>query len=489
LQFKHKEHTIFPWKKESNFYYRGKVNFSKYNGDWQEFLYAQEGNFILYYEDDDFIIAASDVCASFSLLYSESKMIITDDETVIDYSNDEISINQKLHYRYAFGTLGANTLLEDWKFLLPGQYLFLDKSGNSISVHYYTYFGKRPQLVKSLGEILDSFITNFLWENKGNQIVLPLSGGYDSRCLAALLKLHNAQNVICLTYGKRDSAESRIAEQVAKNLDFPWHFVAYDTSLFQQYFSNEFRNYQHQSHLFHAVPYEQDYFALQYLIERGVVREPFVVMSGFGGDFISGCHYTKGKIKEMATYIVDKHYGMIEESQACVNDMHTYLAFLPNSGWNSYQQWLLENRKTKFLLSSMKAIEMLGGEWSLPFFDRDFMAFFDQLDYEDKLKQNYYIKFLFEKYFEPLQIAILKDEEDTHYDPLFSLKASLKKVIPVPILKYIKYKKAINPLNDRCNMNELYEMIWEKMPESRAQKDYNINKLQSEYILKKFIEK
>ncbi len=487
MQIKHKEHTIFPWKNKGNFLYRGNLDFSKFNGDWQDFLNVQKGHFVLYYEDDDAIIAASDVCASFSLLYSKTLLLITDDVSVISYTNEDISIHQKLHYRYAFGTLGVNTLLEDWKFLLPGQYLYFDKSNLSFSVNYYTYFGKGPHVSSSLGVIFDSFITQFISDNRDKQIVLPLSGGYDSRCLAALLKLHNVQNVICVTYGKIDSSESIIAEQVARNLGFPWHFVAYDSVLFQKYFSEDFHSYQKQAHLFHAVPYEQDYFALQYLLEIGIIKKPFVVLSGFGGDFISGCHYTKGKIDDWASYIVDKHYGLIEERQECIRDIKNYLAQLPNSGWEAYQQWLLENRKTKFLLSSMVAVEQMGGEWSLPFFGRDFIAFFDQLDYEFKIKQQYYIDFLFEYYFKPLHIAIPKDKDDTHYDPLFSMKLSLKKIIPVSVLKRIKYVKAAKPETDRCNMNVLYEMIFEKMQYKKIQKDYNINKLQAEYLLQEFI--
>jgi len=487
LHFKNKNHTVNPWKKQGGFWFRGCLSATNAPLNWSVFLNEQEDNFAMYYEDEEVIVAATDVCASFPLIYSEKYNCITDDVSVVSYDKSNFATIQLLHYGYAFGTLGKHTLLEDWNVLLPGQYLLLDKQNDSLSVNYYSYFGNRISIEKSLSQIFDHIITRFLKRYEGRQIILPLSGGYDSRCLAALLKQRGVENVICVTYGRKESSEVRIAKKVAETLQYQWHFVEYNEKIFLRYFENEFKQYQHEAHLFYVVPYEQDYFALAELKDKGLIKKPFVVMSGFGGDFVSGCHYTNGNIKDWATYIVDKHYGVIAHRRECIIDMENYLIAQPNKEWNAYQQWLLENRKSKFLLSGMRGIESLGGEWSLPFFDREFMAYFDTLDYHQKLKQSFYVNFLFTQYFIPLGININKDKDDTHYDSLFTLKFLLKKITPKPLLRIIKVKKAKAANADRCNMNLLYEMIYKELGDEGILKDYNINSLQATYILRKVL--
>lgn len=87
------------------------------------------------------------------------------------------------------------------------------------SYHYSENPTSTPaELEKTFSDSLDTVLTRLLENSKGRQLVIPLSGGLDSRLLAAWLKKLKAPNIKTFTYGKPDSPETSISEQVASAL-------------------------------------------------------------------------------------------------------------------------------------------------------------------------------------------------------------------------------------------------------------------------------
>ena len=70
--------------------------------------------------------------------------------------------------------------------------------------------------------ILRDTIQRLIKFANGRQIIVPLSGGYDSRLVASLLKQANYQNILCFTYGKKSSPEVIISKKVANKIFFYW---------------------------------------------------------------------------------------------------------------------------------------------------------------------------------------------------------------------------------------------------------------------------
>ena len=60
-----------------------------------------------------------------------------------------------------------------------------------------------------------------------HQIVVPLSGGYDSRLVLAGLVAAGYRDLVTFTYGQPGSGEVRVSQRTAAALGVPWHGVAY----------------------------------------------------------------------------------------------------------------------------------------------------------------------------------------------------------------------------------------------------------------------
>jgi asparagine synthase (glutamine-hydrolysing) len=485
LQIQLSKYKINPWIEYAQSHIRGEISKRHDNESWSEYFERQDTFFAFIYEDDNKIVAAADIVCSFPLVYSHKYKIITDK---IECIKSEESINdvQKLHFQYAFSTLGSNTLFPEWQTILPGQYIVYNKKDDLLTKHYYTLCGERQKTNKNIKEIFHDIEEKIEFRCKNKQVILPLTGGYDSRCIAAILYQKNIKNVLCITYGKEDSYEVKTAKHIAQKLGFEWLFIPFDKDVFAYYFSDEYQKYSTSSHLYRAVPYEQDQLALAYLLKNNKLKDAYIVLSGFGGDYISGCHFTKNSVYNISNYVIDKHYGIITSQEKILikKSLEGYFKNLPLSYPNNYQQWLLENRKSKFLLSALRGFEFLGGEWHLPFFDKTLMSFFDNLPFEEKLQQKYYVDFIFENYFKPLEIAILKPKSESHYYANYTIKSLIKSVLPQKLISEYKLRKFKNEKFDNCNMNLLYTLIYEKLEDKSIAFDYNINKIHALYLLK-----
>ena len=91
----------------------------------------------------------------------------------------------------------------------------------------------------------DTFSRLISWLD-GRQAVIPLSGGYDSRLIALMLKELGYNNVLCFTYNTGGAKwEVDISRRVAKNLGFCWHYVHSNPCLsYWWYRSDALRCYQ-----------------------------------------------------------------------------------------------------------------------------------------------------------------------------------------------------------------------------------------------------
>lgn len=70
------------------------------------------------------------------------------------------------------------------------------------------------------------------------EIVVPLSGGLDSRTIVYYLKKLGCKNVICLSYGRKSSFEVKISKQVAERLGYKWILCEYTAQKWKDLYSS-----------------------------------------------------------------------------------------------------------------------------------------------------------------------------------------------------------------------------------------------------------
>ena len=153
-------------------------------------------------------------------------------------------------------------------------------------------------LVKRIDETFLTAMRRLVESVGDRRIVVPLSGGYDSRLIVNYLYKLGVRDVLCYTYGVKGNGESRCSKEVASRLGYEWHYVEYtnenrtallndpSTNACFRYMCNGTNRYCNQEHI-----------ALLDLKETGIVNpEHDVVVPGYYFDVLAG-----SKIK-LSTY-------------------------------------------------------------------------------------------------------------------------------------------------------------------------------------------
>ncbi|MGN6532982.1 MAG: asparagine synthase-related protein, partial [Ginsengibacter sp.] len=256
-----------------------------------------DGNFAVVINSDDYFLAAVDRIRSFPLFYKiEGQKILVTDNILSCEKKFIFSEKAEGVFRKIFCTEGSDTLLQNWKQIQPGEFIFLNKLTGDFSVtRYFIFRSKLPTRNIDQIELKELFLNVFrsIIDTIGSKpIIVPLSGGYDSRCIIAILKELKVKNIFVYTYGMNDSFEKQIAQKVAQQLNLNWHFVEYTDELMDSFFSEKWKEFSYKNHHFTSLPVEQDFFALLYLQKNKLLPEGGVVLSGYLGDYFGG-HYSK----------------------------------------------------------------------------------------------------------------------------------------------------------------------------------------------------
>ena len=221
------------------------------------------------------------------------------------------------------------------------------------------------------------------------RLVLPLSGGLDSRLLVAWLTLHGAlDRAVAFTYGRPGTREVEVSRKVAEAVGLEWHAVDYvPAELREAWQTQDAADFLEYSYALGALPHVQDWYALRNLLEQGVVRPGDVVLPGHtivgnmhDEHLLEEPHVTRGRV---AKTILIHHQELQGDQRRAYADpyraakVRAFLALRPFTGSPRDVQSILESynvreRQTKYINNSMRTYEHLGLEWALPMLDVEF---------------------------------------------------------------------------------------------------------------------
>ena len=282
----------------------------------------------------------------------------------------------------------------------------VSKKYDGMTVETWRYWRYVPNIDKPITtddalvkRIDETFLTTtrHLVESVGNRrIVVPLSGGYDSRLIVNYLYKLGVRNVLCYTYGVKGNGESRCSKEVASRLGYEWHYVEYSnenrTALFNnpstnacfRYMCNGTNRYCNQEHI-----------ALLNLKDAGIVNpEHDVVVPGYYFDALAG-----SKIK-LSTY----DWSAVSNSLADENNFFLGKAyrrtvssirniFLQNDDIRAkafFETFLWQERLTKFIVNNVRDFEWLGFDWRLPLCDRELFDLWLSFPYATRYGRKYF---------------------------------------------------------------------------------------------------
>lgn len=375
---------------------------SALNGNWATVVNTSSSAFL-----------AVDHVRSIQLLYSQEG----EDFYVFDDVNDfrkehKLEIDEDCAHEYlSSGYVYRNrTLFKDVHSLQAAEYVIASpiKASKPLtlqttSTRYWRYVPNickpvktGPELVKKIDEVFMASMRRLIESVGDKRIVIPLSGGYDSRLIVNYLYKLGHKNVLCYTYGRKGNGESRCSKLVAENLGYEWHFVEYTDEEFSKILDDPLMDGYYR-YMCNGVnrPCFQEYLALRTLKEAGVIDpERDVVVPGYYFDILAGSHVAPWIMNFTAVsevcewennFFPRTHFW---KTMKAIGDVFRDHADIPARQF--VEGWSWQERLSKFIVNNIRSYESLGFCWRLSLCDRALFDLWLSIPYSLRVERSYF---------------------------------------------------------------------------------------------------
>ena len=437
----------------------------KNENDFRQLLQNINGIFSFVIKNENCLLAASDKSRVIPLFYSFENQIfsISDNPYNLLWQNPKIDSEAEQEFLLSSFLTDEKTLIEGIFQIKPSCFLCFEND-KVFQKYYYSYCVKNSELntsqtlEKDFLAVLENVFRRLIKSANGRQIVVPLSGGYDSRLIAAMLKKLDYQNVVCYTVGRENNCEYLIAKEVAKALGYPYHFIfTGDKKLIENYAADEtFQRYYKFSGSFFQPFWMYEYFGVKYLIENNLVEKDAIFVPGHSGDFLAGSQTSKNNIfendskklliKKIGKYIFtfgkvkQKHLKKISQIIEYQDDYTSFSVF---------DNFLLKSRLPFVPNNAVRLYEFFGCDVRLPFWDNEILEFFRTLPPSLKRDKLFYNNYLKKNLFDNLKINFENDSQTTYTkSPLQKLKDFVKPFLPNFFLRLASNFQDITCINE-----------------------------------------
>jgi len=266
--------------------------------------------------------------------------------------------------------------------------------------------------------------------------VVPLSGGFDSRLIACLLKKLNYENVICFTYGIKNK-EEEISRKVAQTLGYQWYFIDYSEIELETYLDDaELLDYMKFTGNGYAMPYLQEYFAVQKLLKDSLIPENSVFLpghiGGLAGAQILKSVKTKKQNHELFNNLINNYFFLKKISKER-NQLRQRISKTTQNypskncyskNYNPYiEDWLLKEKFSKFIFHSSKVFDFWGYETYFVLWDKKLVDFFRAVPFQFRENKWLYDDVAVNEFFAPLNVYFQKEEIEVSW-----LKIKIQKI-------------------------------------------------------------
>jgi asparagine synthase (glutamine-hydrolysing) len=280
---------------------------------------------------------------------------------------------------------------------------------------HHTDFTKAPRerLIEDLVAVHERVFRRLVGSVGDRTIVVPMSGGYDSRLIGVSLRDLGCRKVICYSYGVPGNWESKISRELADYLGFSWLFVPYSGDRWTAWSRTpEFERYLDWAGALASEPHLQDWPAVRTLKLEQRVPPDSVFVPGHSGDFLAGSHVPKWFVdapeisrERLIDTIFRAHYSLWEwpprERQRLREAFARRIEGIvgpigrstPEEAADLYEWWDLEERQAKFICNSVRVYESFGFDWRLPLFDAELMDFWSRIPIELRSGRALYFEF------------------------------------------------------------------------------------------------
>lgn len=382
------------------------VTFRSENEIREELSHKIYADLTLIYKKEEMCFLKSDIVRTYPVYYNtlQSGYCITDHLRVSEELKiDEESIEEIIAMGYVSG---SNTIYTGMKGVQAAEIITLGSSIQSSRFFYNvtddkTAAGETIDAGSEANRLDDVFMKVFrdMVETipAGASIVVPLSGGHDSRLIVNYLYRLGCKSVICYSYGTIGNRQSEISRQVAETLGYEWHFVEYTEEKWHDLHKNgEIERYYDFSFGGTSTPHLQDFLAVYELRRLRVIEKNDVIVPGHGLDIL--CH-----IIDTNEYDIDAVSAIIRRTmckkkyyrnktsavQKRYREIHKKFPF-DDKYFPDHIYW--QERQAKFIVNSLRVYEYFGCGSRIPFWNIEVADYWHSVPLKLKLNRN----FLFE---------------------------------------------------------------------------------------------
>lgn len=376
------------------------------------------GTFAFISKKGEDVYAATDIARSMPIYFSKDLSVISDSSEIV---REQLGIEKEnIDFRRAaefFDTTYVahdNTVYSDIKQVEMGTVVKFSKGGY-IKQLYYKHIqpvvhDSRNDAIAKLKSITEAALNRMLKVVNGRQIVLSLSGGYDSRYIACSLRSLGVENVICYTYGRSGSFETTQSEKIAKALGYKWYCYEYSDADIKGLLDEE-AYFQYCNGHDYTI-YLQNYIAVKKLTQEKKIEDDAVFITGLCNDMPTG-FYIKAKeeiksfgftVKGCASYIINDRFVRYklnnqrkqEFTQEVIDKINEYGIHIKDyeSFWQAFTCVYTGYNHSRCFLNMNRVHEFFGHEWLLPCWDKELLEFWYSVPAEDKYHQSLYEEYI-----------------------------------------------------------------------------------------------
>lgn len=409
------------------------------------------------------VLAAGDIAGTLPLYYRNynNKYFLSDNVYSLLKGNETIDKIAETDYLNLNYTLNSKTLINGIHRIEPMTYASI--SNNSVKTSsYYSYRIYKNEINNidiqyQFSVALLNIFGRLIEYINGRQVIVPLSGGYDSRLIVAMLYRLNYKNIICYTIGDENSEEVEIAKSVAKSLGFK-HYCIDNTLMAKKCDLSkdvDFLDYcKYVGQLCNKI-WTFDFFSVKWLKENGIAEYDAVFVPGHSGDCLAGSHSSKNHITQHSTasYMAVKvleDQSFLGRNKELQNKITKLLQKKEKTlRTSNFDDFVIKNRLAKYINSATRVYSYFGFDIALPFWDIEMMDFFKTLDPSLKHNQKFYHNYLDSSLFGPLGISFKGRLQASDMDlRLHCIKSFIKRMFPLKIAVSLSHTPDLVGMND-----------------------------------------
>lgn len=359
------------------------------------------------------ICVSTDIVNVYPLCYFVDNKVcyISDDNRyILDKINKEV-INKASYQEYKHATFvsGEYTLIEGVRQTEGGKTVVIgDGGGVSERREGMDFADNISREPSDIADVAIRSVERLAKYASGRPIWLALSGGYDSRILAVMLKRIGYSNINTYTYGIRDNVEVSNARRTAQKLDINWEFMEHTEELMQTLYNSDSRKEMDSKDWIRTSLPLADWPPVHELRRQGTMSESSVVVTGHGGGFLAGVTFRDRmdgldyvSHDKIVNKIIRSHYNknnINEKSRIDIKRrVSSGIGFDGGSGSLAaacLDRWNLYERQTKHITSCARTFEPYGVSYWFPYFDESYVRFWSDTDSEQRINKKLYKKFI-----------------------------------------------------------------------------------------------